>query len=295
MPRFTLILILLAALTGGGNRALAARPGDLANPVNISGVGMIERPGDLVPLNLSFTNELGRPVVLSELLIAGKPIVLNLGYFNCPSVCNLVMNGMTQAMKDTSLMPGIDYVVISLSIDPAETDKLALAKKSNYVRVLNEGGPTSTGKGWHFLTGSEANIRAVANAVGYEYKWVEEAREFAHPAGLIILTPKGHVSRYLHGQAFPGNTFRLSLVEASQGKIGSLIDQIMLICFSYDKDQHKYTLAAVGLMKLGGAATIFTLLVLAALMVRRERRMRQDLATTATQGNTGPSTGQTST
>ncbi len=268
-------ILILLLLTATGRVAVAVRPAELENRTDLSGVGTIERPGAAMPLDLTFVSEQGETVLLRDLLREGKPVILNLGYFGCPSTCGLVLNGMTDAMKATTLLPGEDYIVLSISIDPSETSKLAKAKKSNYVREL---GDQSAASGWHFLTGSEANIKAITDAVGYEFKWVEAAREFAHPAVILVLTPEGTVSRYLHGTQFDPQTFRLSIVEASQGKVGSLLDQIMLVCFSYDKDKHQYTMTAVTLMRIGGIATMIALGALVVLAVRREKRMRRQAA-----------------
>jgi len=264
----TKLILLAACLTAWcGRGALAETAGKL--PAELEGIGITEKLGDALPLDLAFVNEAGKPVTLGELLRPGKPVVLNLGYFGCPMLCGLVMNGMTDAMKETSLMPGEDYIVLSISIDAGETHRLARIKKQNYIREI---GRPAASTGWHFLTGSEANIAALTDAAGFHFKWIEDRREFVHAAGVIILTPDGKVSRYLYGTTFPAQTFRLSLVEASEGKIGSALDRFLLFCFQYDGENHRYTLAAVNLVRLGG---LMTLLILGGLILRSLRRERR--------------------
>lgn len=259
------MLILLTLLSTRDAMAQAADK----MPAELEGVGITEKLGEVIPLDLSFTDENGKPVTLRDYFSSGKPVILNLGYFGCPMLCGLVMNGMTDAIKDISLAPGTDYTVLSISFDPSETHTLARVKKQNYIREL--GKPTAAA-GWHFLTGSEANIKAITDAVGFQFKWVEARREFAHAAGIIVLTPQGKLSRYLYGTTFPPQTVRLTLVEAAEGKIGTTIDQFLLFCLQYDGDQHRYAIAAMNIMRLGGLITVVAIGSWIFLALRRERR-----------------------
>lgn len=267
MPAATFIpmLVLLALL--GGRDAMGQAPDKL--PPELEGVGLTEKLGEPLPLDLSFTDENGKPVTLRDYFSSGKPVILNLGYFGCPMLCGLVMNGMTDAMRDLSLTPGTDYTVLSISFDPSETHTLARVKKQNYIREL---GKPEAARGWHFLTGSEGNIKAVTDAAGFGFKWIEARREFAHPATIIVLTPDGKLSRYLYGTTFPAQTLRLSLVEAAEGKIGTTLDQFLLFCFQYDSDQHRYAIAAMNFMRLGGFITMVAIGSWIFVALRRERR-----------------------
>lgn len=271
--RNTAYISMLILLTLLSSRDVMAQAADKM-PAELEGVGITEKLGESIPLDLSFTDENGKAVTLRDYFSSGKPVILNLGYFGCPMLCGLVMNGMTDAIKDISLAPGTDYTVLSISFDPSETHTLARVKKQNYIREL--GKPTAAA-GWHFLTGSEANIKAITDAVGFQFKWIEARREFAHAAAIIVLTPEGKLSRYLYGTTFPPQTVRLTLVEAAEGKIGTTIDQFLLFCLQYDGDQHRYAIAAMNIMRLGGFITIVCIGSWIFLALRRERkRVREE-------------------
>lgn len=241
-------------------------------PEVYSKVGVAEHRGDALPLDLRFTDDAGKEVRLGDYLKAGKPIILNLGYYSCPMLCDRVMNGMNQAMKEMAWMPGDEYQVISVSIDPSENARLAASKKKNYIEEL---GYEAASHGWHFLTGDQDNITALAQAVGFNYEWVQRQMEFAHPAVIIIITPDGKISRYLYGVAFPGSTLRLSLVEASEGKIGSALDQLILTCFHYDPQAGSYAVSAMKLMRLGGGLTVLLVMVVISTLLTKEFMRRQ--------------------
>jgi protein SCO1/2 len=200
-----------------------------------------------------------------------QPVILQLGYYGCPMLCDLISQGATQSLKELSLNAGADYHVVFISIDPKEDWTLAQKKKRSY--VTEYGRPGAAG-GWHFLTGRQDDIKRVCQAVGFNYKWVPSAGQFSHPAGLIICTPEGKISRYLYGVRFEEKTLRLSLVEASEGKIGTTTDHFLLTCFQYDGKQGKYALAAMGLMRIGGAVTVVVLFCVLVWLFRREARRK---------------------
>jgi protein SCO1/2 len=227
-----------------------------AAPNEVVGVGITEHPNVKIPLELQFVDSEGKTVHLGDYFRTGKPVILTLVYFRCPMLCTLVLNGMIAGLKEIPLTLGEDFDVVTVSIDPRETPTLAKLKKQGYVK---EYGRQQAVKGWHFLTGREENIKKLADAVGFQYKYVESTQQYAHPAGIFILMPDGRISRYLYGIQFNSGTLRLSLVEAGQGKIGSTVDRILLTCFHYDASSGKYSLAAFRIMQVGGVLTALVL------------------------------------
>ncbi len=223
-------------------------------PKELEGVGIEERPGAQVPLNAEFFDEDGKTVRLSE-LFHGKPAILTLVYYRCPMLCGLVLQGVLEGLKGLPGTVGEDFNVITISIDPLETPTLAKLKKQSY---LAEYGRPGAGPGWRFLTGKEEEIRKVADAVGFFYKWNPERQEYAHGAGIFVLTPNGKVARTLYGVLFEPRTLKLALSEAREGK-SSLGEKIVLYCFHYDANEGRYVVAATRLMRMGGAATVLTL------------------------------------
>jgi protein SCO1/2 len=221
-----------------------------------------------VPLDLVFEDEQGKKVELREYFQKDRPVVLQLGYFECPMLCSLVSKGLIKSLNALSLEPGKDFAVLSVSFDPSETSKLAYLKKKSYLQEYDRLGAAA---GLRLLVGDAKNIRRLTEAVGFKYKWVESARQFSHPAALMVLTPEGKVSRYLYGLDFPPTTLRLrlSLVEASAGKVGTTTDQFLLVCLHYDPATGKYSIAAMNLMRLAGVVTV---LVVAGLVWRLFRK-----------------------
>lgn len=259
-----LILSSLAALPAAGQRVEKLPP-------QFEGVGTVEHLGERVPLDLTFIDENGREVKLGNYFGGNRPVILNLGYYRCPMLCSLILNGLVDGLKGLPWTPGRDFEIVTVSIDPLETPRLAQLKKDNY--ISNYGRPEAA-MGWHFLTGREPQIQELADRVGFHFKWNDERQEFAHPAVLFVVTPDGRLSRYLYGVQFDTQTVRLALTEASEGKLGNTVDKILLFCYHYDSTSGKYTLTALTLMRLGG---IFTALVLGSgvlVLWRRERRRR---------------------
>lgn len=264
-----LVTLLLMVCSVSGAQAPSTAP---SMPEALAGVGVTERPGQPLPLDLNFTNELGQGVTLRQYFRSGRPVILQLGYYRCPMLCGLISKGLAESLKGLDLKMGKDFEAVSISFDPAETPKLAAAKKQTYLEELNR--PDEAG-GWHFLVGSPGSIRKITQAVGFEYRWVESQKQYSHPAVLVVLTPDGRISRYLYGVNFPAKTLRLSLVEASENKIGTTMDRVMLFCFNYDPNTGRYALAARNLMRLGGVLTVAILgLVLVRLFVREARSRR---------------------
>ncbi len=266
----SLALALIASLAVCG--ALGARERAEPTPRELEDVGVTERLGERVPLDIMLRDESGAPVRLERFFRDGRPVVLDLGYFRCPMLCGLVLGGLRDALREISLEPGEDFAVLSVSFDPAETPGLARARKRH---VLEGYGRPGAAAAWHFLVGDVPEIERLTSAVGFRYRWVEERGEFAHAAALIVLTPDGRVSRYLYGVDFPARTLRLSLVEASEGTIGSAGDQLLLFCFQYDPESGRYSIAARKIMQLGAALTVVVLVSLIGSAFWREARRRR--------------------
>ncbi len=209
-----------------------------------------------VPLDVPLVDERGNPVTLADYVGGERPILLSLVYYECPMLCNLVLDGMIQTLREVDLRPGSDFELVTVSIDPTEKPVLAQQKKQAYGRAYGKPGIEA---GWHVLTGPAASSRAIADAVGFPYRYLPERGEYSHPAALFVLTPEGRVSRYLFGIRHDPQTVRLSLVEASDGKIGSPVDSFLLYCYRYDADEGTYASDAwrIARLALGGFAIVF--------------------------------------
>lgn len=250
------------------------RPDHSSAPVvapDLKEITVIEHAGSALPLGLKFTDETGQQVTLGQYFSGKRPVILQLGYFGCPMLCGYISQGTITAFKAVSLVPGKDYDFVFVSIDPSEDAQLAAAKKQAY--LMEYGGDNASG--WHFLTGKQESIAPLAEAVGFKYRWIQSAGQFAHPAVIMMCTPDGKLSRYLYGVKFDPQTVRLSLVEASQGKIGSAIDKLYLTCFQYDGHQGKYAFAAMSIMRGGG---VLMIIIVGAFIVRLLRREMKQAA-----------------
>jgi len=239
------VLLLAAALPSFAQRAEPL-------PRELKGVGITEHPGARLPLDLEFTADDGKPVLLSRYFSGGRPVILTLNYYRCPMLCGLLLNGVVEGLKELSWSPGKEFEVVTVSIDPQETATLARLKKEGYITELGRPGAAS---GWHFLTGREANIKKLADAVGFGYRYDTERQQYAHPAGIFLVTPDGRMARYLYGVVFEPRTLKLALTEAGEGKVGNAGDQILLYCYHYDANAGRYVIAATNIMRLGGVTT----------------------------------------
>lgn len=236
--------------------AQAQRPYDYVPP-EMQGVGVVERLGEKVPLDLTFTDESGNTVQLADYFKAGKPVILTLNYYNCPQLCTLTLNGLVAGLKDVKWSAGEEFEIVTVSIDPEEGHELAEVKKRAYLTMYKR---ESVKDGWHFLVGEQENITKLANAVGFGYRYDAKSGEFAHTSTIIFLTPDGTISRYMNDVMFQSRDLRLALVEASQGTIGTAMEQFLLLtCFQWDPDSNSYAASAIQIVKLGGALTLIVL------------------------------------
>ncbi|MCU1244141.1 MAG: electron transport protein SCO1/SenC [Acidobacteria bacterium] len=256
-------LLVLASL------APAAIADSSATPPRLPGKVALQQKLDAqIPLDLMFRDEAGRVVRLSK-FFGRKPVILSFMYYRCPMLCSMVQEAMTSALTEVKFDIGNEYDVITVSIDPRDTPEAAAEKKEHYIKRY---GRLASAPGWHFLTAHESAIKSLTSAVGFEYAYDPAIDQFAHGAVLIVLTPGGRVSRYLPGIDFRPRDIRLALTEASQGKVGSLSDQLLLLCYHYDPSTGKYAKSVMTLVRAGGVATMLGLAGFIFVMIRGERK-----------------------
>jgi protein SCO1 len=265
--RIGLVLVALAisAWGQGMGRGIMA-PAANVRPPGLNDVGIEQRLNEQVPANLSFVDESGRPVKLAD-YFGKRPIILNLVYYRCPMLCGEVLSGLTSALKPMSLEPGKDFDVLTVSFDPHETPLDATASKAEYLKRYRRAGAE---RGWHFLTGSQASIDALTKAVGFQYHYDSKIGQFAHTTAIMILTPEGRIAQYYYGVEFSPKDLRLALVQASQNKVGNVVDQILLYCYHYDPASGRYSMMVTRVLQLAALATVVFLGGFIFIMVRRE-------------------------
>lgn len=240
-----------------------AQPPASQKPAELEGVGITEKLGEQVELEkLIFTNEEGKEVPLSSYFAAKKPVILTMAYYNCPALCGLVLNGLMEGLKKMDWVPGNQFQVVNVSMDPKETAELAAQKKANYVQAY---GKPEVAAGWHFLVGQENQIKSLASQIGFGYRYDENKKEYLHGAGIFVLTPEGKLSRILYGIQYGPTDLKLSLLEASNGKVGTILDRIILFCYSYDPQLRKYSMVLTRVMQAG--ALVSTAIILLYLLV----------------------------
>jgi protein SCO1/2 len=240
-----------------------------ALPPSLSGVGLEDKLGNTIPLNLTFQNEMGETVQLADYFDGETPVILNFVYHNCPMLCSVVLESFTETIKLIPWIPGEEFEVLTVSFSDVETPEMAAETKE---RILLKLGKPEASAGWHFLTGSQESIAALTESVGFKFKWVESTQEFAHPSVLIFLGGDGLITRYINGINYPSADVRRAIVEASAGEVGSPLDQVLLYCYRYDPDSNSYVLHATNLMKLGGLLTLILIGLGLFIFWRRERR-----------------------
>jgi protein SCO1/2 len=252
--------LLLSVPAWGQDMNQPVTQGVLSPPANVrppglQNVGIEQRLNQQVPLDLAFRDETGKAVRLAD-YFGQKPVILNLVYYKCPMLCSQVLIGLTGALKVLKFDVGHQFNVLTVSFNPRETPDLALATKADYLKRYGRAGAA---EGWHFLTGPEESIRALTQAVGFEYQYDPKTDQYAHATAIVVLTPDGRVAEYYYGVEFAPKDLRLGLIQAASGKIGNLVDEVLLYCYHYDPAAGRYGAVISRILKLSGIVTILVL------------------------------------
>lgn len=242
-------------------------------PEELKGIGITGQLGTQVSIqHIQLRDESGNPVTLSQYFHNDKPVLLNLVYYGCPSLCSVFLNGLIASLKNLDWTAGNQFEIVTVSIQPKEDFKLAQAKKKSHIQAL---GRPEAASGWHFLTGEQDQIQKLASEIGFGYKWIESENQFAHGAGLYVLTPQGKISQILYGIQFPPQDLKLALIEASHFKIGSVVDRLLMFCYRYNAQTRRYTFYATNIMAFAGLATLLSFGGYLFLFWRRQRQQSE--------------------
>lgn len=272
------LLVALPATPRIDNSINRDNPTNVANPWTedlAREVGIAEKINSSIPMDITLIDESGKTVELGSFFQQGRPVVINLGYSRCPSICIAMRNQLVGALPETDLELGEDFIVLNVSIDPEETADVSAKMRDLTLAELKEKGVEASADGWRFLTGEVDAIAALTDAVGYRYMYIKPQNEYGHPGVLVLADGKGVVKRYLSGTAYSGRTLRLSIVETSQGKVGSFFDQAFVTCFVWDDEANNYTATAGFIMTVGGGVIILLTGGLLLVGFAYERRRRQ--------------------
>jgi protein SCO1/2 len=265
------LLALTLCMTGALAAAVGTQP---ILPPQLQGIGIVQHLNAPLPLDTTFRDESGRTVPLRA-YFGRRPVLLTMVYYTCPYLCNQILTGVAAALRPLSLRPGRDFDVVAISINPAETPADAAAKRA---WVVHRYSSKASLEGWHFLVGDDADIHAVANAVGFHYRYDPASKMFFHASGVMAVTPSGLLSRYFYGVDYEPKDFKLGLVEASNNKIGSLADQILLLCYHYDPKTGKYGATVLNLLRGSGLAVLGLLAIVLIPLWRREIRQQRRIS-----------------
>ncbi|HEY2498066.1 MAG TPA: SCO family protein [Candidatus Angelobacter sp.] len=264
------ILMACSSALGWSQAAPKLQPGDSIpnqKPSILDQVGLDQRLNQQVPLDLAFNDENGQAIQLQQ-YFGQKPVILMLVYYQCPMLCTQVLNGFTGAMNGiVRFNIGREFNVVTVSIDPRDKPADAAAAKEKYLKRYRRAGAA---EGWHFLTGKKDQIDALAQAVGFRYAWDPQIQQYAHASGIMLLTPQGRVAQYYYGIEYAPRDIQLGLIEASKGKIGNVVDQVLLFCYHYDPRQGKYGAAIFNVLRLSALATVLALGGFMLIMFRRD-------------------------
>ena len=256
-------------MPGAPTAGFLGSPGEPASamPPALREIGFDQLIDHQLPLDARFTDDEGHEITLGS-LYGKRPVLLSFVYFTCPLLCTQVLNAMTATVSNLPLEAGKDFDLVVISIDPKDTPAVAAAKKAEFVHRYKD--PTASA-GWHFLTGTESEIRRTAAAAGFKYSWDEQTQQYAHPTGIIVSTPDGRLARYLFGLEFGPRDLKLALVDASEGKVGTLADQLLLYCYHYDPMTGRYGIYVMRVLRIAGVLTVFSIATFILVMLRKER------------------------
>lgn len=281
MRKLAVLTVMISLFAGAGFSATSPRDVDARQTY---GVATAERPGKAkevelvqnldaqIPLDIEFIDETGARVPLRK-FFGDKAVVLTPVYYGCPMLCNMVLDGLVSSMRDLRFDVGEQFEIVTFSFDPADTPSDAIKKKNLFVKRYGREGAAD---GWHFLTGDPASIKALTDAIGFSHAYDEKTGQFAHAANIVVLTPEGRIARYLFGIEYKPRDLRLAILEASENKIGTLADQLLLLCYHYDPATGKYSAAAMNFVRAGGFATVIGLAGFVFVMLRRDRKIVLD-------------------
>ena len=260
--------LMIPVLIAGAALGQTQSPSQKAfKPAALRGVGIDQKMGAQVPIDVPFLDEFGQKVTLRKYL--GKPVILALVYYSCPSLCTMILDGVVRSVKGLEMTAGNQYDVVAVSFDPRETPEMARDKKAVYVKQYGRSGGEN---GFHFLTGEEASSRSLADAVGFHYAYDPMTNQYAHASAIMILTPEGRVARYFYGIDYPARDVRFGLEDASGGKISSPVDAVLLYCYHYDPSNGKYGFVIMKALRIAGGLTLLCLVGFMLIMFRRDFR-----------------------
>lgn len=279
MKQSVLILWLTALFALGATDGFAQRSN--TTPRHLEGVGINEKLGQTIPTDLTFTNAEGEKVSLASYFDGQTPVLLNFGYYNCPMLCDRVWDGLTTSLQGLDWIPGQRFKMVTIGIAPEETPEDSRLKRDKLLSRL-EG--VSAESGWYFHTGTKANIDSLADAVGFQYRAMqrsnqmdESIQQYAHPAGIIALSGRGKITRYLYGIQYESRSMKNVLLEASDGEVGNIVDRVVLYCSQFDPNANEYVADAWAIMRLGGVLTVILLSGALFFLWRQERRKREEM------------------
>lgn len=257
--------LLAVSAFGQGMTSGILSPSPSVRPPGLKNVGIQQNLNQGIPADLAFTDDLGRSVHLGD-YFGKRPLILNLVYYNCPMLCGEVLSGLEHSLSMMQFDVGQEFDVITVSFDPSETPEMAAKKKSEFLRRYKRAGSE---QGWHFLVGKQDAIDALTKAAGFQYQYDAKTKQFAHATAILVLTPEGRIAQYYYGVEYPPKDLRLGLVEAGKGKIGNIVDQLLLYCYHYDPEQGKYSATILRVLRLAGVATMLCIGTLIFVMIRR--------------------------